>query len=87
MTLTLPDHPATRQISDLELRTELACALFARGRITALAGAEIAGLAYGEFLDALRERGISRYTEAMLAEDITSLNTLFPDSPLPLPVR
>ena len=84
MIITLPDMPATLGMSEAEIRLELACSLFARGKVSSQVAAEIAGTGYGAFLDALRERRISGYTSTMLREDIESLNRLFPD-PLPLP--
>ena len=85
MTVTLPDTPATLGMSEDEIRLELACSLFATGRASSRAAADIAGLGYDEFLDALRERHIPRYNSAMLREDIENLNRLFPHDPLPLP--
>lgn len=85
MTITLPDHPALTELTPATLQLDLACALFAAGRASSRASAEIAGLDYDEFLDALRERRIPRYTIEMLREDIISLNRVFPGDPLPLP--
>jgi predicted HTH domain antitoxin len=87
MTVTLPDTPATLQMSERDIRVELACALFARGKASSLAAVDIAGVGYDAFLAALQERKIPRYTSEMLREDIESLNHLFPDDPLPLPPR
>lgn len=85
MTVTLPDTPAVQRMTAEDVRIELACSLFAQGKATSLAAADIAGVGYDTFLDALRERRIPRYTIAMLREDIESLNSAFPASPLPLP--
>jgi predicted HTH domain antitoxin len=57
---------------------ELACALYARGRIGKIEGAELAGVDFCLFQQALGERQIPAYTEEMLADDLTTLNTLFP---------
>src|SRR3569623_621624 len=42
--LTLPDAPALKQVSEDDLRLELACALHARGRISKVEGAKLAGV-------------------------------------------
>lgn len=78
MTLELPDTPATRDLTPQELRLELACALYARGRIGKASGAELAGVDFFTFQQALGERNIESYTPAMLDEDLTTLRRLFP---------
>jgi predicted HTH domain antitoxin len=57
---------------------ELACALYARGRVGRIAAAELAGVDFVSFQRALAERDIPLYTEQMLAEDLGSLKALFP---------
>ncbi len=86
MTVTLPDTPATMRMSEEEIRTELACSLFARGKVSSGVAADIAGVSYSRLLDALHERRIPYYTSEMLRQDIESLNRMFPDDPLPLPL-
>ena len=61
-----------------ELRLELACALYARGRIGKIVAAEMAGLDFFALQHALKERGIPLYTEQMLAGDQQTLKSLFP---------
>jgi predicted HTH domain antitoxin len=78
MTIELPDIEATAGLSPAEARLELACALYARGRIGKVAGAELAGVDFFTFQRALGERGIPVFTETMLAEDLESLKSLFP---------
>lgn len=79
MTLELPEISSLRRFSADDLRLELACALYARGRISAVAGAELAGLDLFAFQGALREREIPRqYSEDDLKDDLTALNQLFP---------
>ena len=78
MTITLPDIPETRQLSPDELRVELACALYARGRVGKISAAELAGVDFVGFQRALAERGIPAYTEQMLADDLRSLKAVFP---------
>ena len=78
MTITLPDLPETAKLGADELRLELACALYVRGRIGKIAAAEMAGVDFFTFQQALQERGIRLYTEQMLADDMRTLKTLFP---------
>ena len=65
MTLELPDVE-TNSFTPEELRLELACALYARGRIGKVRGAEIAGVDFFSFQRALGERGIPIYSGKML---------------------
>ena len=59
MTITLPNIPEARLLSPDELRMELACALYARGRVGKIAAAELAGVDFISFQRPLAERGIS----------------------------
>lgn len=77
MTITLPDLPETAKLAPDELKLELACALYARGRIGKVAGTEMAGVDFFTFQRALEERGIPLYSEEMLADDLRSLKALF----------
>jgi predicted HTH domain antitoxin len=65
MTLDLPDDPVLREFSPEALRLELACALYARGRIGKFRGAELAGVDFFAFQGALGERGIFSSSEEM----------------------
>ena len=78
MTIEVPDLPATERFSPDELRLELACALYARGRIGKITGTHMAGVDIFTFQRALGERRIPQYTEQMLAEDLATLEKLFP---------
>ena len=78
MTVELPDMSGAGQFTPEELRLELACALFARGRIGKVQGAELAGVDFFRFQEALGERQIPTYTEEMLAGDEATLKQLFP---------
>lgn len=79
MTLELPEISAIRRFSADDLRLELACALYARGRISAVAGADLAGMDLVSFQTALHEREIPRqYSAADLQDDIDTLAQLFP---------
>jgi len=57
---------------------ELACALYARGRLRKVAATEMAGVDFFTFQRALSERGVPLYTPQMLAADIQSLNESSP---------
>ena len=76
MTLELPDLPVS--LTPQELRLELACALYARGRIGKGGGSRLAGVDFFTFQRALGERRIPLYTESMLDEDLATLKRLFP---------
>ena len=78
MPITLPDIPDAPQLAPAEVRLELGCALYARGRVGKIAAAELAGVDFFSFQRALEERGIPLHTEQMLANDLQTLRTLFP---------
>lgn len=78
MRIELPDLPETEGLTPEEIRLELACALYARGRIGKVAGAELAGVDFATFQRSLGERGVPLYTEEMLANDRHTLKRLFP---------
>jgi len=82
MTLTLPDPPVPPGMTAEELRLELACALYARGKLTKVRGAELAGVDFFTFQQALKERRISTYTLDDLDREVATLNELFPDPPI-----
>jgi len=77
MTIEVPDVPAASQLTPDEIRLELACALYARGRIGKVAATQMAGVDFFTFQRALSERRVPLYTEQMLASDIQSLNETF----------
>jgi len=76
MTLELPDIPVTERLSAQELKLELACALYVRGKVGKLTGAEIAGVDFFTFQGALAERGVPNYTLEMVDEDLDALDGL-----------
>lgn len=78
LTLNLPDEPASRRWTEADLRLELACAMHARGRLSKTAGAEMAGLDFFSFQEALSERGIAVETVADLHQDVAALHASFP---------
>lgn len=69
-------------ITPEELKLELACALYARGKVTKARGATLAGVDFFAFQDALKQRHISTYTLEDLDREIDALNRLFPDKPI-----
>lgn len=78
MTLELPEISAIRRFSAEDLRLELACALYARGRLGAVSGADLCGLDLVSFQAALREREIPRqYSVEDLDDDLATLEKLF----------
>ena len=79
MTLELPEINAIQRFSADDLRLELACALYARGRVSAVSGADLSGVDLLTFQAALREREIPRqYSAADLNDDMAALDKLFP---------
>jgi predicted HTH domain antitoxin len=78
MTLEIPDSPAPRQMPPEALRLELACALYARGKIGKAGGAELAGVDFFAFQGALHERGVEHYTREMVEQDAAALRKFFP---------
>jgi predicted HTH domain antitoxin len=78
VTIELPDVPAAERLTPEEVRLELACALYARGRLGKVAGAQMAGVDFFAFQRALAERGVPLYTERMLADELQALKEVFP---------
>ena len=78
MTLTLPDDPALAGMTESELRLDLACGLFAAGRISRAVACRIAGMERYIFDQELGRRNIPSYTEEMLDEDLANLSNLLP---------
>lgn len=78
MTIELPDIPADGRLTAEEIRLELACALYARGRIGKVVATEMSGVDFFAFQRALSERRVPLYTQQMLTSDIQSLNESFP---------
>lgn len=78
LTLNLPDEPAAHRWSEDDLRLELACAMHARGRLSKAAGAEMAGVDFFSFQQALVERGIAVESVADLHQDVAALRAGFP---------
>jgi len=77
MTLTLPDIPITARMSEAELRIELACALYSRGRISAVAGSHLAETDLVSFQGALADRDIPRsYSVSDLHSDLAAMDRI-----------
>lgn len=84
MTLTLPDEPALKNFTPQDLRMELACALFIGGKIGKVAGAELAGVDFFAFQEALMERGLSNYSVEDLHAEMEAMDELLPEARGPL---
>jgi len=78
MTVELPDIPESAHLTAQEVRLELACALYARGRIGKVTATQLAGVDFFSFQRALSERGVPLYTQERLATDLQTLNESFP---------
>lgn len=79
MTLVLPDDPVTASFSPKDLLLELACALYARNRVSMSQGARMAGLERMDFQEALCDRDIPvHYSTDDLQTDMESLRALLP---------
>ncbi len=78
MTLTLPDDPALADMAESDIRLDLACALFAAGRISRSVAARVAGMDRYDFDGELAHRRIVSHTEETLSEELAMLDVLFP---------
>jgi predicted HTH domain antitoxin len=79
MTLELPEIEAS-DLTPAELRLELACALYARGKISAVKGSHLSRLDLFAFQGALKERGIPRnYSTEEFRQDVEALKNLTPE--------
>jgi predicted HTH domain antitoxin len=76
--MTLPDEPVACRSTEAELRLELACAMYARGKLSKTAGAALAGVDLFTFQEALGERDISNYTVDHLHGEVEALRECFP---------
>ena len=72
MTVTLPDDPALLHLDENQLRVDIACSLFAAGRISRSVAARIAGLESLPFDEELFRRKIPSYTSEMLDQDLAA---------------
>ncbi|MBG7608837.1 MAG: UPF0175 family protein [Verrucomicrobia bacterium] len=78
MIITLPDDPALRDLSEEDIRIDLACGLFSSGRVSRTVAARMAGLDRLEMDRELTHRHISGLDEESLDQDLHTLNSLFP---------
>lgn len=78
MILTLPDDPALADLSEETIRLDLACALFAAGRISRGVACRLAAVSRSELDKEIFRRGIPIYSEEMLEADLANLQKLFP---------
>jgi predicted HTH domain antitoxin len=78
MNLELPEIENT-DLTPAEPRLELACALYGRGKLTAVAGSRLANLDLISFQGALKDRGIHvNYSLDDFRDDMDALKKLFP---------
>ena len=80
MVVTLPDHiPPLCQMSQLELKRELALSLYAARKLTLVQAADLAQQILFDFQAALRDRRIPlHYDAADLDQDLLALRELPP---------
>ena len=76
MTITLPDDPALQRLDEAQVRLELACSLFANGRISRGVAARLAGLGSLPFDEELFRRKIPSFTEEMLEQDLAAWQSM-----------
>ena len=76
MTITLPDDPALLHPGEAQLRLDIACSLFAAGRISRGVAARIAGLGSLPFDEELFRRKIPSFTEEMREQDLAALERM-----------
>lgn len=76
MTITLPDDPALQHLDEAEVRLDLACGMFASGKVSRGVAARIAGLASQPFDEELFRRKIPTFTDEMLEQDLAALERL-----------
>lgn len=78
MILTLPDDPALADMTESDIRLDLACAMFAAGRVSRTVACRIAEMERNIFDQELIRRRIPSYTEEMLDDDLANLRRIFP---------
>ena len=78
MILTLPDDPALADMSEADIRLDLACAMFAAGRTSRAVACRIAGIERLAFDQELIRRRIPSFTDEMLDDEIANLREIFP---------
>lgn len=80
MVITLPDHiPGLRQMSEADVKRELALALYASRMLTLVQAADLAQMGFFEFQALLRDRRIPQhYDETDLDQDLLALRELPP---------
>ena len=76
MTVTLPDDPALLRLDEGQLKLEIACALFASGRVSRGVACRIAGLDSLAFDEELFRRKIPTWTVEMFEQDMAAVERL-----------
>ena len=72
MTITLPDEPALLSLDENQIRLELACSLFADGRVSRGVARRISGLESLAFDEELLRRKIPTWTMEMFEQDMAA---------------
>ena len=78
MILNLPDDPALKDLAESDILLDLACALYAAGRLSRVVSARLAGMDCRQFDEELFQRHIPAYTAETFDEDLAALDKLFP---------
>ena len=76
MTLTFPDDPALAEMTEADLRLDLACGAFAAGHVSRGVAARMAGVERIVFDQALMDRRIPSYDETIFEQDLKTLGSL-----------
>ena len=76
MTVTLPDDPALLRLDEGQLKLEIACALFAWGRVSRGVARRVAGLDSLAFDEELFRRKIPTWTVEMFEQDMAAWESM-----------
>lgn len=73
MTLELPDSPVVNQLTPASIQIELACALYASGKVGRLEAWRLSGTDFLSFQQALFDHGIPACDEDAVLRDLASI--------------
>jgi len=78
MTVTLPENiPALQNMTEADVKRELALSLYAARRITLIQGVDLSSMGFFDFQAALRDRQIPQhYDESDFEKDLVTLREL-----------